>query len=583
MRGDFMNSNDDLIKYFKNERKAFDVNEMTLLGREKFNSYYDIKSNKLSSSFDSDKWVFSEKYIKGVFYFEFEFFVALLKFNKKIQTDEFLIALKVWTINNLTNMGPTRAYRYFSNLLSIVIFTKGLNSNFNNLEELIYDSKIYSKLYGKSNIFTEKTVQPITAKKYITSLVSFANFYPNHNIEITTIENLYKAADSLKIVNYTRSLPHPKDILNLKDCIEDFYEKESRQNSNSAKLIRFFPLILWWDISSIIPIRPSEFCSIHFECLKEGKLEFPRFKQVRNSEASRQNIEYDLLPLPTKIIEKIELYQSLVKDFGIEEQLISLPAHLKYGLDILKKNVDYSKQRFSVTFLQNLIDKFYQEILEEKYKLTYETKIKPGDLRHIAIISMMVQGYDRVHIQRMAGHTSLNIHYSYTEHMQYWVDTEIQTLCTQFSLQNNEDFVSPTAIDFYNEINRKTVINEILDSPNGEVKIELAIGHCKDEDMNCPTFNWNYSGCYHCENWGIDTKELAIKKEVIISELSSIYNDLKRKVVYLAGLYNVQNFNEIGTMNPSLKTQLSATQKEINDKKKLIVQISNMLGVEEFE
>lgn len=578
-----MNSNDILKDYHSHNSYNFNISELTKDGKEKFANYQDINSINLSQNYDSNKWTFSEKFYAQTFHFNFDLFRGPLSFNKNLNKEEFISSLKVWTINHLTTSSPSSTYRYFSNLLSIIHFTNGLNTNFDQLIDLTYNSQIYSKIYGKSHIYTIKTVKPITAKRYINSLLSFLNLFPNHKIDLTKIKNFQLAADSLKIINEVRLLPPPTDILNFKDCIEKFYlEQKVSNKEDHSRLLRFFPLILWWKLTSIIPMRPTEFCSIEYECIKEGKLLFPRFKQSRKDKNSRNILTYDALPVPTVIIMLIDEYKALTKDYGPSDQLLSFSAHLNFGLDQIKKNTDYSSRRFSKKYLNDLINKFYREIIEEEYKLAYETKLKPGDLRHISIISMMVQGYDRVQIERLAGHYEMNSHYSYTDHMQYWVDTEIQTLCTQSSLYD-DGFTSPKAIAFYNQLNQNALIDNLLDDRQDNNNTELALGYCKDEDMLCPTFNWYYTGCYHCRNWGIDAEEINANKDLIISELSTIYNDLKRKVTYLAGLYNLHQYNQVGQINSSIQTKINIAQREIQETKKLVVKISNVLGVVETE
>src|SRR5699024_9227501 len=154
-----------------------------------------------------------------------------------------------------------------------------------------------------------------------------------------------------------------------------------------------------------------------------------------------------------------------------------------------KSDVDYTNKRFTSNYLNLLLNHFYQEIVIQRYNLEVEKKLKPGDLRHIAIISMMLQGYDRVKIERLSGHYDLNSHYSYTEHMHYWIDTEIQVLANQFNLQENT-FISPDAIDLFNDLLDESFYNNLDDSKSyGEEYIKLELGYCRDETMPCPTFN----------------------------------------------------------------------------------------------
>lgn len=194
---------------------------------------------------------------------------------------------------------------------------------------------------------------------------------------------------------------------------------------------------------------------------------------------------------------------------------------------------------------------------------------------------MMLQGFDRVEIERLAGHFGPETQYSYQNHMHFIVDTEIQTLANQFVLQDSKSFKSPLAYEKFDEILDKAIFNEILENseniPNFNYT-ELEVGFCKDPSISCPTFNWNYTGCYLCENWGISFSDIQEKKDIIISELSSIYDDLHRKINYLAGLYNINQLDEFGEISPDLQSELKITSREIEADKKVIARLIFLLG-----
>lgn len=581
-----LNIQKEIIDNLKLNTNSFNAIESTKEARILFDKYYDIKSKKVTSSFNENLWVFKDLISNNNINFNFNGFIPLISFNKEININEFILALKCWTIFNLNNNSPYISFKHLSNLKSICHFTKGLSSDFNDLFEIVRNNQIYSKKNSKSNLYTIKSVTQETTKRYITSLINFNEYYSELPIETEIIDKLTTVSVNLKVTKSSRDLPKPKYILNLKDCIENYYDElvSKSKGNNQADLIAFFPIFLWWELTSIIPMRPSEFCMIKRDCISDKKITFPRLKQKRNTLKTRETFNYDSLPIPNKLIDKIEHYKLLTDPYGLSDKLISFSAYEKLSIKNRKKTVDYENAYFTVKYLQDLINQFYQKVVIGKYKLNVTTQIKPGDLRHISIISLMIQGFDRVEIERLAGHYDINTQYSYVDHMHYWIDTEIQVLSNQFKIQDKNNFTSPLAIEMFDMISDELIYNKLSEhSSKVEDYIELEVGHCKDVTMPCPTFNWNYSGCYFCKNWCISLEELQKKKEQIIDELSYLYNELHRKVNFLAGLYNLHHLDEYGNINSNIQTELKLTTNEIKRDQESIAKINYLLGVKTNE
>ena len=576
---------DNIIDQSKLQNDSFNVNDFVKEAKILFKNYFDIKSKSKTRSFENNMWSYKDLISDQTFHFNFDNLTPLISFNKEINKDEFILMLKCWTIYNLNNMSPSFSFNQFSNLSSICYFTKGLKTNFSDLVQMIKNSQVYTKEHSNSTNYIVKNVSANTAKRYIDSLINFSNFYGNLPIDSSVFEELSLASDRLKINVSSRNLPHLTEFLNFKDCLEHYYsELIENEDMNKKELIKYYPIMIWWSLTTIIPMRPSEFCMIKRDCISGNKITFPRFKQRRNKVESRKNITYDTVPIPKTLIKKIEHYIELTDSYGQSNSLISFRAFVSLSIKNKKRNVDYETKYFSIKYLRFLLNKFYQEVIIEKYKLTVTQQLKPGDLRHISIISMMLQGYDRVEIQRLAGHFDINTQYSYVDHMHFWVDTEIQTLSDQFTLYNKDEYRSPHAIETFNTMFYKQIYSELSQTftDNGE-SIKLEVGYCKDKTMPCPTFNWNYTGCYFCNNWGISMSELQDNKELIIKELSMIYNELHRKINYLGGLYNIHHLDKYGNINPEIKTELKLTTQEIEQDKLAVSKLSYMLGVESHE
>jgi len=549
-----------------------------------FNSYSDIRVVKKTDDFNQNIWSFFELTANAKFNINFSGFLPLINLNQNLNPEEFIQALKCWTIHNLYRMGPEVAHKKVSNLLSICTLTNGFIKNFDEFIELVSTNHIFTTDNTKSNKYIIKKVTSKTSYNYIHSILSFCDFYPDLPVDKDTINEIKEIPINQRGDKRSRSIPNISDLINFKDCIENFYDDALKQNDKSL-LLKFYPLVLWWKITSIIPMRPSEFCMIRRECLKDDYLTFPRLKSRRNREFIRNNIQYDKLPVPNEIATIINHYISLTESFDNKGSLISLDAFLKYSFSKKRSDVDYSQKVFNKVFLNHLLKRFYREIVINQYNINFKQSIRLGDLRHIAITSMMLQGHDRVAIERLAGHFNPEMQYSYVDHMHFWIDSEIQHLANQFKLINDNYFTSPKAISYYDNLMDNNINEEILKHINTKVIeteynhnfIELDLGFCTDQSMPCPINSWNYTGCYFCKHWGISIQDIKSNKTKILFEVSIIYNELHRKINYLAGLYNLHNFDNVGDINPQIKTKLYQTKSSIEREKSLVSKLKFLL------
>lgn len=576
-----------MLEEISDIHNEFDINKSLIEAQILFEEYSDVKAFNNTGSFEDNIWMFTE-FINGqTYYFNFDSFKSFLTFNTKLSVNEFTLVLKCWTISNLNSKTPLVTYKLFNYLYSICRLTKGFRNNFEEVIELIKAGQIYSKKHSKSSEYIAKTVSPETTLRFVNSFLSFSKFYTNLPVNQQYIEILENEKDKIQTHISNRDLPSPKEVLNFKDCIEYFFitsQNTITDTSTLTTLTKFFPVILWWDLTSIIPMRPSEFCLIKRDCLsfKDNTLTFPRLKQKRNKKKIREELIYDTLPIPKELQAKITQYISLTTKYETSEYLISFKAFKTLTLKNIKSSVNYNQKVFNRHYLGKLIDCFYTEIIKNRYNLEFNSQLRPGDLRHIAIISMMMQGYDRVEIERLAGHFDINTQYSYVNHMKFWVDTDIQRLANQFILQKTQSFVSPQAVEKYEQLHDDVAFNEITIDKHPKLLdvYELNLGYCKDKAMPCPTFNWNFTGCYFCKHWGIRLSDLQENRKLIIEELSTIYNSLQKKITYLVGLYNLNQLDELGQINPELKTELRTTLERIEHDKFSIARLQYLLGVE---
>ena len=87
----------------------------------------------------------------------------------------------------------------------------------------------------------------------------------------------------------------------------------------------------------------------------------------------------------------------------------------------------------------DLKDRFYKIIVEEKYGRCNLERVKAGDTRHFAIINMCLQGFSMHNIATLAGHSELKITQGYFSHVKHFAQSYVYRLA-QLKLETEIGF-----------------------------------------------------------------------------------------------------------------------------------------------
>ncbi len=591
---------------------GFDVSKNVEEAKRLLETYDDIRVKKVHVNFNDNKWIFKDKFNRSDVGFSYEEIVDSLRFNESKNKEQLLIAAKCWIVIKLNENSLGVSQAKLLTLVTAFITTKGLRDK-SELLEMIRDSSLIRR--NTKNEYKVQKVSDNVMYNFITDLVEFLEFY-NRDEFVNFINDLCQYKSKTKLEKKYRKLPSFKDILTIKQCLDSWYEEAVKNKSD--ELLKFFPLVLWWNLTTIIPMRIIEFCHIKRNCFSLNNdnysITFPRMKYDRIG-TNRTEIVYDTLPIPKDLYDLFQNYIVLSEKFGLSNYLISHKVyHHHFGYN--KETYDEDSQ-FNYYDLNNTIASFFKEIVHEKYKIninfinkhyrsnystrskealisdsaigSIETMINAGDLRHIAIINMMMQGYDKVEIQRLAGHFTEGIQYSYFNHMENWMDIEIQKMEKEFShykpinsnsttYENEMLSLHPKAHDFFEHQSKKNYINGSISIEDQEDYIKLDLGSCMDKSMPCPSFNWKHRGCYFCEHWFISNEEIEEKRNYIASDLNLMYEETRGKIKFIQSLFKLQ-FDNSDNVNNNTKHDLSSTSKEIQLDIKRIARLKTMLGV----
>lgn len=190
--------------------------------------------------------------------------------------------------------------------------------------------------------------------------------------------------------------------------------------------VRYFPLWLWWHLTTILPLRPTEFTLTPRDCLsytEDGQVKLnvrrTKMKKQRGLYTYRIAFDYELCTytIPQGLAEEIKTYI---------EQTECLPEQRNHVLFRTKKGTDFNYDQ-----LAGLLQDFYEEIVPQYYSVVQHgghleekeiCRIFLGDTRHIAMISLILQGGNPVVCKELAGHEDINISSHYYGNLSELVD-----------------------------------------------------------------------------------------------------------------------------------------------------------------
>ena len=382
------------------------------------------------------------------------------------------------------------------------IFNFLLESCFLNEDVINEDNGFFVK-----DFFDDLEVKNDTKSYFKTVLISFFDFNIKSGLVNTTIWQKYlKQIQELKYSsayeNNGRDLPSTRNILLLGSYIDMFFS----ENKNDLATY-YMPVLLWWKITNVIPMRPSELAKkLPRDCLvqKDGLW----YLKVNRSKLREDNTGGSL-PIITEfqisddIVKLIEEYKELTKGYGKTETLISYPAYSSLKNILYKENNHHMtnlgnkivKSRFSSNILQRLLEDFYKYIILEKYNVDLTNDmVNLGDTRHFAILSLILQGYSRIEVALMSGHTSLRSNEHYYSNIEYYLDSEVYKLIYD-RLQNVDNNESYATLE-----NIKKVVSSMPENPPKPLDQmgELDVGYCmcNFKEDSCESVR-----CYKCRKW----------------------------------------------------------------------------------
>ena len=301
-------------------------------------------------------------------------------------------------------------------------------------------SKYYTQLYPLDNVM-------------LTTAVDYTDFVKL--IAPTRIEYHDVCENSIDVIRYSRAeisrqYDHPCALSEFDSVFvyNEIMRAWRSSETDQKKLAYFFPLYLFWIITTVLPLRVSEFCFTPFDCIRKSGNRF--FLTIRRSKLKGNHqflpkfhdytLEKDYVlntyEIPEQIFREIEAYREWSRDYHRNHSLL-FSLEFMYENDVFQRKEKFSKSSvFDSYYLGWLQKQFYQHVIIKLYGYSLVSSedlearsnhegasyklndneimmIRPKETRHLALINLILRGCNPVMIKEFAGHAneSMSAHY----------------------------------------------------------------------------------------------------------------------------------------------------------------------------
>lgn len=335
--------------------------------------------------------------------------------------------------------------------------------------------------------------------------------------------------------------------------------KAWKNEMNEVQRQFYFPIVFYWMLTTILPLRVTEFCVTPYNCVKteEGKY-YLTIRRTRLKGSTSKDIKIHFYRIdkdyykqtyevPKWMYDMVEKWRQDTKDAAHPYGLLFSKEYTESVFQDQKLSSS-DENNFDPDCLRQVLKQFYQEfvldganmvlvneeMLMDRYmdKTLGSYQMFPDEImmlqlkhtRHLAMINLIRWGCNPMLIKNFAGHTSMQEDENYYSNTTKFVRcaTKIlweRTRTTQNSFIEDEAIVEPNNMQEFLDLEKPYV--------------ETDDGKCYSEDFR----NGNYEWCYKCDGkcvkcrylWQEDIEMIAKQEEERINQESVFVMKLLKK------------------------------------------------------
>lgn len=206
-----------------------------------------------------------------------------------------------------------------------------------------------------------------------------------------------------------RKLADFKYYLSFDRALKEYWESAETEEKRF-----FFPVYFWWNLTAILPLRPTEFLLTPWDCIVEAEGKYIlTIRRTRMKKGERHGYriseDYELCSyeITAELYAAINQYRKLFSD-GERPEIGTLL--------IPDRNVPSGY--FSLHQMRRKLKSFCKEVLHDD---SYPVHL--GDTRHLAMVNLILSGGSPVICRELAGHEDIDISSHYYSNMSMVVES----------------------------------------------------------------------------------------------------------------------------------------------------------------
>lgn len=356
-----------------------------------------------------------------------------------------------------------------------------------------------------------------------------------------------------------REIPTYSNFILFDEIIHDFM-------SNTTPNLRekYYPIFIWWRLTSVIPIRPIEF----IEILNEG-IRYEAKEDAYYVLIPRRKIQPDPINKIKHVAIQHELKMSkemynIISDFrklaNIEHEKYLFPTSF-YRKFLTNKNISIKYLHYTDHMnwqqMTTLLDSFFDEVVYPQYdiavvekrdELDMENEHKTikrfnlGDTRHMSICMMMMQGFSELTIAQMAGHKNIRTQSHYSSHIDDFQRSYSGLL--EKSILQKMNLGDQSAFNSFTFLQKQLLSYTNRDNPKAR---KISFGYCHSENFPNDCFS---KDCIFCNKFMIDLSEFSEgESEELKNKITKVQDEIQVKLNFIKKYYSTAFKKKVDEIN----------------------------------